>query len=189
VDSLLRMLNVKGLDFSDIHRICQQNSIPKAGGSLDLVDSAVHAMSRLDTLFLVAKVSPFFSTDSSDSVRAYSDKLMANFSDPWMSLWVLVVWWWSLRAENFQLLPWCGVDLIGLLISGKKDSRSLICSLIAASLKWWNWILSLSRALLTHKVILEEWWLWYGAFRMRPLGTVSWVLHFMRKVRWLEAGS
>jgi hypothetical protein len=40
--------------------------------------------------------------------------------------------------------------------------------------------------LLARKVVLEERWLWYGALSMRPLGTISWVLHFMRKVRWLE---
>jgi hypothetical protein len=59
VDSLLVMLDVKGLDFSSIHRICQQNSIPMAGGSLDLADSAAHAISRLDIPFVIAKLSPF----------------------------------------------------------------------------------------------------------------------------------
>jgi hypothetical protein len=56
--------------------------IPKAGGSVDLLDSAGRAMSILDTLFVIAKLSPLLSTDSSDSVRTCSDKLMTNFSDP-----------------------------------------------------------------------------------------------------------
>jgi hypothetical protein len=82
VDSFIVMLDVIGLDFSNIHRILQQNSITKAGGSLDLGDSAAHAMSRLDTLFVVVKLSPLLSTDSSDSVRICSEKLMTNFSGP-----------------------------------------------------------------------------------------------------------
>jgi hypothetical protein len=57
---------------------------------------------------------------------------------------------------TFRLQPLCGVDLIDLLISGKKDSGSLICLLSAGFLEQWNWILSLSRALLARKVVLEE---------------------------------
>jgi hypothetical protein len=55
----------------------------RAGGSLDLADSAAHAMSRLDILLVNAKFSPFLRIDSSDSVRTWSDKFMTNFSsDP-----------------------------------------------------------------------------------------------------------
>jgi hypothetical protein len=45
IDSLFVMLDVKGLDLYNIHRIRQHNSIPKAGESLGLADSAAHAMS------------------------------------------------------------------------------------------------------------------------------------------------
>jgi hypothetical protein len=36
-------------------------------------------------------------------VRECSDKLMTNFSDPWMAFGVLFMWWWSFRTENFQI--------------------------------------------------------------------------------------
>jgi hypothetical protein len=38
-------------------------------GSLDLADSAAHIMSTLKTLYVTAKLKPFLSTDTSDSVR------------------------------------------------------------------------------------------------------------------------
>jgi hypothetical protein len=76
------MLDVKGLGFSNIHGILQQNSMPEAGGSLDLADSAAYNMSRLDSLFVTAKLSPHLRKDSSDSVRTCSHKLRTNFSDP-----------------------------------------------------------------------------------------------------------
>jgi hypothetical protein len=47
IDSFIKMLDVKDLDFSNMHRILQQNSIPKAKGSSDLADSAAHTMSKL----------------------------------------------------------------------------------------------------------------------------------------------
>jgi hypothetical protein len=81
MDSFPVMLDVKGLDFSNIYRILQQNSIPKAGGSLDLADSAAHATSKLDTQN-AAKLSPLLSTHSSDLVRTCSDKLRTDFSHP-----------------------------------------------------------------------------------------------------------
>jgi hypothetical protein len=56
------------------------------GGSLDLADSAAHAMSKLDTAFVTAKVSPLLSMDSSDSVRTCSNKLRINLE-------VAMVWW------------------------------------------------------------------------------------------------
>jgi hypothetical protein len=82
IGSFLVTSDVKGFDFSNVHRILQQNCTPKAGGSLDLADSAAHAMSKLDTLLVTVKVSPLLSTDSSDSVRTCSNKLRTNFSDP-----------------------------------------------------------------------------------------------------------
>jgi hypothetical protein len=82
MDSLLVMFDVKDFNFFDIHQIRQQNSIPKPGVSFDLADSAAYATSRLDTLFVIAKLSTFLSTDSPDSVRTCSDKLTTDFSDP-----------------------------------------------------------------------------------------------------------
>ena len=202
MDSLLVMLDEEGFAFSNIHRIRQLNSMPKAGGSLDLADSAAHAISRLDILLVIAKLSPFLRTDSSDSVRTWSDKFMTNFSEPWVVPVVLVVWWWFFRAKNFRIwisfrfTKWCLYELSTaammrswsewLVDLRKNDSRSLISLLSADFLNLWNWILSLRRALLARKVILKERWLWYGAFNNRPLGTMSWILHFIRKVRWLE---
>jgi hypothetical protein len=58
------MLYVKGFDFPNIHRNIQQKAIPKVGGSLNLADSAAHAMSKLDAQLVTAKLSPLFITDS-----------------------------------------------------------------------------------------------------------------------------
>jgi hypothetical protein len=80
VDSLLVMLDVKGLDFSYIRRIRQQNFIPKAGGNLGLADSASRHVQIGHSV--IAKLTPFLSTDSSHVVRTCSDKLMINFSNP-----------------------------------------------------------------------------------------------------------
>jgi hypothetical protein len=77
------MTDVKDLDFSNIHQILQQNSMPKAGESLNLADSATHTMSKLDTLFVTAKLSLLLGMGSSDSVRTYSDKFRTNFSATW----------------------------------------------------------------------------------------------------------
>jgi hypothetical protein len=62
------MLDMKGFDFSYIHRILQQNSTSKSGGSLDLADSAVHTTSKLDILFVTEKLSPLLSTDSKNII-------------------------------------------------------------------------------------------------------------------------
>jgi hypothetical protein len=48
------------------------------GGNLDLADSTAHAMSRFATLFVIAKLGPLLSTDSSHSVRTCSGKLMTR---------------------------------------------------------------------------------------------------------------
>jgi hypothetical protein len=61
------------------HRTAEeQNSIPKAGGSLDLADSVTHAISRLATLFVIAKLSPLLSLDSSGSMFLGKDRMMNN---------------------------------------------------------------------------------------------------------------
>jgi hypothetical protein len=100
------MLDLKGFDFSDIHRMHQQNSVPKAGGSLNFADSAAHAMSRLDTLSAIAKLSPFLSTDSSDSVRTCSDKLIKflRHLNGFLGLGGLVVIFQSLEFLNLNHL-------------------------------------------------------------------------------------
>jgi hypothetical protein len=142
------MSDVKGLDFSNIHvhQILQKNSIPKAGGSLNLADSATYTMSKLGTLFVTVKLRPYLSMGSSDSVRTCSDKFRTNFSDPWIAFGVAVVWWWSFVAKSFRiwisfclkrnvwrsfpLLPGCRVDLTDLLISGKKfPDHWFVCSM------------------------------------------------------------
>jgi hypothetical protein len=74
------MLDVKGLDFSNIHRIFQQNSIPKAGGSLDLVDFTAHAMSRLDTPVYYCKIKPSLK-HGCFRFRVYTHILWTNFSE------------------------------------------------------------------------------------------------------------
>jgi hypothetical protein len=48
MDSIPLMLDVKGLNFSNIDQILQLNSISIAGGSSDITYSAAHAMSRLN---------------------------------------------------------------------------------------------------------------------------------------------
>jgi hypothetical protein len=67
-DSFLVILDAKGFDFSNMHRILQQNSIPIAVGSLDLADSDTHTMPKLNALLINAKLRPLLCTDSSDSV-------------------------------------------------------------------------------------------------------------------------
>jgi hypothetical protein len=44
------MLDVKGFDFSNVHRILEQNSIPKAGGISDFADSIASTLLKLDTV-------------------------------------------------------------------------------------------------------------------------------------------
>lgn len=56
IGSFLVMLDIKGFDFSNIHQSLLQNFIPKAGGSLDLADSAASAMSKLDFPFVTTKL-------------------------------------------------------------------------------------------------------------------------------------
>jgi hypothetical protein len=47
IDSFLVMSDVEGFDFSNTHQILQLNSTRKAGGSVNLEDSATHSMSKL----------------------------------------------------------------------------------------------------------------------------------------------
>jgi hypothetical protein len=70
-DSFLVTLHVKVLDFPNIHRILQQNSLPRGGGE----DFEPCRLSRtchvqISALFVTAKLSRLLSIDSSDSVRA-----------------------------------------------------------------------------------------------------------------------
>jgi hypothetical protein len=72
MDSLFVMLNVESLDFSNVQLIRQQNSIPKAEGCLNFPDSAAHIMSRLGTLFAIAKSRPPLSHTSQGSTTSSS---------------------------------------------------------------------------------------------------------------------
>jgi hypothetical protein len=47
---------------------------------------------KLDTLLVIAKLSPFLSMDFSDSVRKRIDNLRTNVSDPQVAFRVTVIW-------------------------------------------------------------------------------------------------
>jgi hypothetical protein len=74
-------------------------------------------MPKLDTLFVIAKLGPPLSTDSSDSARTCPDKLRTNFSEPWTVSGDAVIWWTSFTAQNFPvwisfyLIKWCLKEL------------------------------------------------------------------------------
>jgi hypothetical protein len=168
IDSFLVILDFKGLDFSNIHRILQWITIPKFGGNVDPEHSDEHAMYKLDTLFVTAKLRPLLIIDPSDSVRTCSDNFRTNFSYFYLVLGVALIWW----ATNFRI--WISFCLRKLCLKEfstaarmrscsdwlvdlrKEDSRLLICLFSASFLKRRNWIISLIRALLALKFVLEE---------------------------------
>jgi hypothetical protein len=132
-----------------------------------------------------------------------SDKLRTNFLDPETEGgFEVAIWWWSMRTENFRIWMffylrkwwlkelstavkmWCWSDWLNVL--WKKISKALICLPSETFLERYSCILSLNTALLTRGPTSEEQWLWYGAFNMRPLGTILRDLHFIRKVRWFK---
>jgi hypothetical protein len=172
--------------FQNKQQIIQQDCIPKPRGSLDLANSAAHPVSRSDTLFVTAKLSPFLRTDSPDCVRTCSDKLRTNFLDPWVAFGVTVIWWRCFRAKNFW--KWISFCLRKLCLKELStatrmwrwsDWFSILCKrFVYSTLASWSINIGsylLVGCLLACKIILEDQWLRYGAFSIRPFGTMSFI--------------
>jgi hypothetical protein len=58
LDSSLVILDGSGLDFSSMHQVLQQNSIPRARGSLDLADSSARILQILYHPWIMYRIVP-----------------------------------------------------------------------------------------------------------------------------------
>jgi hypothetical protein len=77
--SILVMLGMENLDFSNVVLIFHMNPMLRVCGSIKIMDSTAYAMSRLECGFSTENFKPFIKTPSSECVRICLEKLRINF--------------------------------------------------------------------------------------------------------------